>query len=230
MPRISRLCRPVPPDCTVFVSHRRADQKAISPLWDFLRTLQDRHLEKLAVWSDGWGIPLEKRARWAAVQEIPRLLRQANILVFLLTSDFVGSPWCVLEVLIAMTQRGLREVYTWPGESLPALAAKLRQWDRLPSISHLAKHEQQYLQSMFRDASQDEERVVWQMKLVLMIGLSALAIRQSKLPVDLAAFFTAKQLRLLGGVLPSDACEAQAVFLDALIASGWTPIGRFRRR
>jgi hypothetical protein len=117
IPRISGLRRPAPPACTVFVSHCRADQKAIGPLWDFLQRLQDRHPRKLAVWSDGWGIPLEKRARWAAVQEIPAILCRAEILVFLLTSDFVSSPWCVLEVVMALTQRGLRELY-----SLPALS------------------------------------------------------------------------------------------------------------
>jgi hypothetical protein len=83
---------------------------------------------------------------------------------------------------------------------------------------------------MFKDASRDEERVVWQMKLVLLIGLSALSFRQSESLADLTSFFTPEQLRLLGGALPSDACEAQAIFLDALIASGWAPLGRVQRQ
>jgi hypothetical protein len=225
-PSVSNLRQLQPSDLTVFVSHRRADPKPLDLLWDFLGRLQSFLDKKLMIWSDGWGIPREKDLQWRAVEEIPALLSESDVLIFVFTSDFINSPWCVLEILVALLRRNISLMFTLPGESLEMLASSLRSWDSLPSIKHLARHEQKYLESMYKILGNEhdkEDLIIWQMKLTLLIGLSMYLFRQNITNVDLASFLTSTDFSRLGGTLPADALEAQAIFIDALRATGWRP-------
>jgi hypothetical protein len=222
IPEVLRL-RTLKENCvSVFVSHRRADVKDVNLLWDFLRVLRMRHQgRKLLLWSDGWGIPSDPETQWAVVREIPLILSHADVLVFVLTADYFTSPWCILELHSALCQRNLCHLYTFPGGELELLAGRMRAWQSLPSTSHLARHQQEYLKSMLHKASQEPGRI-WQMKLLLLIGLTSFSMRWGS-PIDLGGFLVAEEVAELGGTLPADLWEAQATLINALKKSGWKP-------